>query len=51
MPAESAPDVSGEVAYCAVCKTQWQVHAPTDKLACRFCGAGKLAITVLQEEE
>ena len=44
-PAETAPAVSGKVAHCRVCKTQWQILSMKpphdDAKVCPFCGAGK----------
>ena len=38
-----------EVGHCAVCDTQWQIRAPSDKKRCPFCGAPKEAITIEDE--
>jgi len=38
-----------EVAHCDVCNAQWVVRAPSDKLACPFCGAPSEAIWIEDE--
>jgi hypothetical protein len=49
-PANDAPKVTNEVAYCMVCKTQRQVKGDSDKEGCPFCHASREAITIINEE-
>lgn len=51
-PFSEAPFVTGLVAHCAVCGTQWQIRSANsdDAKGCNFCGASSLAITIENEE-
>jgi hypothetical protein len=45
--------VSGKVAHCRVCKTQWQILSTEppydDAQGCSFCGSDRTAITIIDE--
>jgi len=51
-PAAEAPAVTGLVAHCSGCGTQWQVKSQdrTDATSCGFCGATGSAITLENED-
>ena len=54
-PTTTAPTVSGKVAVCAVCGTQWQLQSTQppydDARGCSFCDAPQDAITIVNETE
>lgn len=50
LPADDAPETSGEYASCKVCGCQWQVQADSDKKGCAFCGSDETAIIVTRED-
>lgn len=51
-PDAGKPQVTGWVAHCKVCGTQWQVRSfdKADAQGCQFCGAGKSAIRLENEK-
>lgn len=48
---DEAPAVTGRVAICQVCGTQWQVRSETDAdvKGCSFCDAPAEAVMVVSE--
>lgn len=49
-PTDQKPTVTNLVARCRACGVEWQVRGGSDTMACNFCGAGKAAIAVENEE-